>query len=93
MGLIQRARKAMANKPLLTTRANGSEYVNPLLRINQQLETELMKLSEILGLTRAKRQGVVDPLDGGADAEQYELSNSEIPNEFGDLIPFLSAEK
>ena len=83
----------MANKPLVTTRANGSEYVNPLLKIIQQAETELMKLSEILGLTKCKRQGVADPLKGGAGADKYELSNSEIPNEFGDLIPFLSAEK
>ena len=55
MGLIQRVRKAIANKPLVTTRANGSEYVNPLLKIIQQAETELMKLSEILGLAAHRK--------------------------------------
>lgn len=88
MGRYNRAELSLRRKPMVTKRGTGGEATSQYIRIMEQAETQLMKLSERLAITRDKRLGLATdpervPTSAGRDEKPW-FDDQE--GEFGDLI-------
>ena len=58
---LEKSEKALQNKSAVEKRANGSPCLNPHIAIINSALSQVVHLSDVLGLTRARRKGVVVP--------------------------------
>lgn len=56
---LEKSEKALQNKSAVLQRANGSPCLSPHIAIINSAMAQVIHLSEVLGLTRSKRKGVV----------------------------------
>lgn len=88
VGRYNRADLALRRKPMVTMRGTGGEVVSPYIKVMEQAELQLVKISEKLGVTRDKRLGLATdpervPTSAQQDAKPW-FDDDE--SEFGDLI-------
>lgn len=58
---LEKSENALKNKSAVEKRANGSPCLSPHIQVINTALAQVMQLSEALGLTRAKRKGVLPP--------------------------------
>lgn len=56
---LEKSESALKNKSAVQTRANGSPCLSPHIAIINAALSQVVQLSEVLGITRTKRKGVV----------------------------------
>ena len=81
---LQRAERAMMRKPLISKRGNGAECLSPYMKVIEEAETKLVKLSDALGISRNKRFDVA-PDRIPVDPESAPRAGED-PDDFGDLV-------
>lgn len=83
---MTKANRKLRQSQMIVTRGNGAQCINPLLTVIQQAELRLQALSDALGISREKRQGIatVDP-ERVVPAAGTAPAGEEV-SEFGDLI-------
>lgn len=64
---LEKSEKALQNKSAVEKRANGSPCVNPHIAVINTALSQVVHLSEVLGITRSKRKGVVVPQGNSPD--------------------------
>lgn len=82
---VERSEKALQNKSTVIERANGSKCLSPHVAVISTGVSEVIRLAEILGITRTKRRGQVlpsQPVDGTGASGQ----GGGEPDQFGDLL-------
>ncbi len=83
---IEKSERALKNSDTILTRANGSKCLNPHLQVIQAGSSEVLKLSEMLGLTRARRGMSSMPPNFLPPAPLNSDLDGEEPEAFGDLL-------
>lgn len=85
---LEKSEKALQNKSAVEKRANGSPCVNPHVAIINTALSQVVQLSEVLGITRSKRKGVVVPqasmpeqTPGGATPDTQGGAGQDIPDD------------
>lgn len=85
---LEKSEKALQNKSAVDKRANGSPCLNPHIAIINTALSQVVQLSEVLGLTRAKRKGVVatvpqppQSLRGGEISDTPDGDEHDIPDD------------
>lgn len=61
---LEKSEKALQNKSAVEKRANGSPCINPHIAVINTALSQVLQLSEVLGITRSKRKGIVAPMAG-----------------------------